>query len=216
MPKVPAAGVILAVAVVTAGLVFGALQWSASTSTVAAGFWFEDFPVDLPDDATTRLGGPLTPDDIDTIKRISREEIERAFAGLRIVVSDSREAFWRVRVLREIRRAGGIGRPNRLPISGESFGLGPLGGAGSVNFLVAALGAVTYAPPDASRQMIIEGIGRGLGRAAVHEFGHAIVNANHSQDEDSYEYRSSDRKAQYYGELHWASAGSVLQQRFGK
>ena len=81
---------------------------------------------------------------------------------------------------------------------------------------VAALGAVTYAPPDASRQTIIEGIGRGIGRAAVHEFSHAIVNANHSQDEHSYEYRSSDRKGQFYGELHWASAGPILQQRFGK
>jgi hypothetical protein len=121
-----------------------------------------------------------------------------------------------VRVLREIRRAGGIGRPNGLPISGESFGLGPLRGAGWVNFLVAALGAVNYAPSDASRQTIIEGIGRGIGRAAVHEFGHAIVNANHSQDEDSYEYESSDRKGQFYGELHWASAGPILQQRFGK
>jgi hypothetical protein len=85
-----------------------------------------------------------------------------------------------------------------------------------VNFLVGALGAVTYAPANASRAEIVEGIGRGLGRAAVHEFGHAIVSANHSQDENSYEYRSSDRPSQYYGEMHWASAGLVLRERFGR
>jgi hypothetical protein len=216
VPKLPAAGVILAVAILTAALVFGVLQWRASTATISAGFWFDDFAFDLPADATARLGGPLTGDDVATITRVARAEVERAFAGLRIVVTGERDAFWRVRVLRDIRRAGGVGRPNRLPISGESFGLGPLGGAGSVNFMVAALGAVTYAPHDASRQAIIDGIGRGIGRAAVHEFGHAIVGANHSQDEHSYEYRSSDRASQYYGELHWASAGPLLQRRFGK
>lgn len=215
MPKPPAAGVILAVAVLTAGLVFGVLQWRASTATISAGFWFDDFPFDLPADATARLGGPLTGRDVDTIKRVARAEVERAFSGLRIVVTGEREAFWRVRVQREIRSIVG-GRPNRIPISGESLGLGPFGGAGSVNFMVAALGAVAYAPHDASRQAIIEGIGRGIGRAAVHEFGHAMVSANHSQDEHSYEYRSSDRASQYYGELHWATAGPLLQRRFGR
>jgi hypothetical protein len=216
MPKLPAAGVILAVAILTAALVFGVLQWRASTATIRAGFWFDDFPFDLPADATARLGGPLTPTDIDTIKRVSRAEVERAFAGLRIVVTGERDAFWRVRVLRDLRRGVNGGRISRIPISGESVALGPFGGAGSVNYLVAALGAVTYAPRDASRQAIVDGIGRGIGRAAVHEFGHAMVSANHSQDEHSYEYRSSDRASQYYGELHWASAGTLLQQRFGK
>ena len=216
MPKLPAAGVILGAAILTAALVFGTLQWRASTATIDAGFWFEDFPFELPGDATARLGGPLTDSDILTIKRIARGEVERAFEGLRIVVTDRQDAFWRVRVLRDLRRGVIGGRLSRIPISGESVALGPFGGAGSVNFLVAALGAVAYAPHDASRQAIIDGIGRGIGRAAVHEFGHAIVSANHSQDEHSYEYRSSDRPSQYYGELHWASAGSLLQQRFGK
>jgi hypothetical protein len=216
MPNRSPTGVILAVAVLTAGLVFGVLQWRASTATISAGFWFDEFAFDLPADATARLGGPLTDGDIHTIKRVARAEVERAFSGLRIVITGERDAFWRVRVVRDIRRRGGVGRPNRIPISGESFGLGPLGGAGSVNFIVAALGAVAYAPLDASRQAIIDGMGRGIGRAAVHEFGHAIVSANHSRDEHSYEYRSSDRASQYYGELHWASAMPLLQQRFGK
>jgi hypothetical protein len=215
MPKLPASGVILAVAVLTAAMVFGALQWRASSATITAGFWFDDFPLTLPDEATARLGGPLTPADADTIRRLAVFEVEHAFAGLRIAVSDQRDAFWRVRVIREI-RPGGVGRGSRIPISGESYGLGPLGGGGSVSFVVAALGAVAHAPPDASRQQIIDGIGRGLGRAAVHEFAHAIVNANHSTDVRSYEYRNADREAQFYGEIHWSSAGPLLQRRFGR
>jgi hypothetical protein len=118
--------------------------------------------------------------------------------------------------MREIRSAGGVGRGSRIPISGESYGLGPLGGGGTVSFLVAALGAVAHAPAGASRQEIVDGMGRGIGRAAVHEFAHAIVNANHSTDERSYEYRNSDRVGQYYGDVHWADAGPLLQRRFGR
>src|SRR5688500_713093 len=108
MAKPPAAGVILAVAIATAGVVFGTLQWRASTATIEAGFWFDEFPFTLPDNATAKLGGPLRLDEVAVIKRIARQEVERAFAGLRIVVSESPDAFWRVRVLREIRRAGGV------------------------------------------------------------------------------------------------------------
>lgn len=216
MQKPPATIVIGAIAIVITLTVFGVLQWRASSATISAGFWYEDFPFTLPDEQTARLGGPLTPDDVDAIRRLSRAEVERAFSGLRIVVTDQRDAFWRVRVLREIRRGGGVGLPNKLPISGESYGLGPLGGGGSVNFLVAALGAIAYAPPDASRQEIVEGIGRGIGRAAAHEFSHAIVNANHSGDEHSYEYRAADRMAQFYGEMHWSTAWPLLQEKFGK
>lgn len=216
MPKLPASGVILASAVVTAALVFGVLQWRASSATITAGFWFDQFPFTLPDDATARLGGPLGAADIEAIEQMARGEVSRAFAGLRIAVTDRRDAFWRVRVMREIRSPGGVGRGNRIPISGESYGLGPLGGGGSVSFLVAALGAVAHAPAGASRQEIVDGMGRGVGRAAVHEFAHAIVNANHSTDERSYEYRNSDRVAQYYGDVHWANAGPLLQRRFGR
>jgi hypothetical protein len=104
-----------------------------------------------------------------------------------------------------------------LPSVGESYAFGPLGGGGSVAFDNVALNAIRYASPDASRQQIIEGIGRGIGRSAAHEFAHQILGATsiHSEDPNSYEHRSADSPAHYYGELHWATARPLLQEKIG-
>jgi hypothetical protein len=97
--------------------------------------------------------------------------------------------------------------------------LGFLGGTGAVGFDFVALNAIRYAPTGAPRQRIIEGIGRGIGRVAVHEFIHQILGGtavHNDSDEDSYEYQSPDRALQYYGELHWTTAGPLLQQKLRK
>ena len=63
-----------------------------------------------------------------------------------------------------------------------------------------------HAPAGADRAAIIDGLGKGIGRTAAHEFAHQIlphVNIHASKDTDSYEYSSSDRASQYYGTLHW-------------
>ena len=88
-----------------------------------------------------------------------------------------------------------------LPNAGESMPLGLLGGSGAVSFDLVALKAIQYAPAGASRQTIVEGIGRGIGRVAAHEFAHQILNTgavHNRDDENSYEYPSPDRAAQYY------------------
>src|SRR5688572_1066689 len=135
-----------AIAVVATLLIFGVLQWRASTASITPGFWYEEFPFTLPRADTARLGGPLTPVEIDSIKRLSRVEVERAFSGLRLVLTEERDAFFRVRVLRDV----GPGPRRNLPRAGVAYALGPLGGAGSVGFLVLALGAIDHAPPGAS------------------------------------------------------------------
>ena len=192
-------------------LLFAACRTPASVST--AGFFFAEGSFTLPAEATAGLGGPLTEADMTTIRQISRRELERAFAGLRIAVSDDRRAFYRVEVVPTLRPRG------PLPNSGESLALGFLGGAGAVGFDIVALKAVQFAPTGASRQAMIEGIGRGVGRVAAHEFAHQIVGAapmHNTADESSYEYPSPDRAAQYYGELHWTTAGPLLQRKLGK
>jgi len=211
-----------AIAIAVTLSIFGVLQWRSSGATMTAGFWYEDFPFALSEEHTLRLGGALTATEIDVIKRLSRVELEQAFSQLRIVINDRRDAFWRIRVLQNLNPPGptsGVGGGRlRVPRSGEAYALGPLGGAGSVSFLVAALGAIHYAPPGASRPEIVHGIARGIGRAAAHELGHAILGPMlvHSDDETSYEFDSPDRARQYYGDLRWMTTWPLLQQKFGR
>ena len=201
------------IALVATGSVLAVLGCQAFTRTATAGFWYEDISFALPADATTQLGGPLEQQEIESIKHLSRIELERAFSGLRITVTQRQDAFWRVEVLQTLQSR------SPLPIAGQSFGLGPLGGVGAVGFMILALNGIQYAPSGASRQNMIEGIGRGIGRAAVHEFTHQILGTaamHNAADENSYEYHSSDRASQYYGELHWSTAWTLLQQKFGE
>ena len=202
------------IAVVTTASVFAIVRRQAARSTTAAGFWYEEGSIALPAHPVAALGGPLTAREMETIKQISRTEVERAFAGLRIAITDRRDAFWRVQVVQTL---AGSAPTERVPSAGKAIVLGPLGGAAAVNFSLVALKAIDYAPHGASRDMTIEGIARGVGRVAVHEFAHQILGPSspHSDDENSYEFHSPDRAAQYYGELHWTIAWPPLQQKIG-
>ncbi len=174
------------VAVAATASLFGALEWKASTTATRAGFWYEDDVFALPDDLTTRLGGALTPVEIDAIKRVSHVEIERAFTGLRIAVIGDRTGFWRVQVLPSL----SVGRRRAFPVAGASVELGLLGGRASLGFNTLASNALHYAPDHATRHHIVEGIGRGVGRAAVHEFAHQITSGlalDNRTDTNSYE-----------------------------
>lgn len=148
--------------------------------------------------------------------------MRRAYAGLRIDITERRDAFWRVAV---------VGAPltvtrNRttypFSFAGESRVFGPLGGSGSVAFAILAHNAIEYAPTDASRQQIVDAIGRGIGRAAVHELAHQALGLDNlayidnRTDRYSYEYANADRPSQYYGELRWTTAWPVLLQKFGR
>jgi hypothetical protein len=82
------------------------------------------------------------------------------------------------------------------------------------------MAAIAHAPPGATRQALVEGVGRGIGRVAVHELAHAILGRGGSMDNQtdaqSYEYFTHNRPAQFYGELHWAGAWPVLIERLGR
>jgi hypothetical protein len=89
-----------------------------STSTPpSAGFWYEDGAFALPDDITSRLGGPLQLDDVLAIKRVSVAELDRAFSGLRITVSERRDAYWRVGVNAILPNPGACRAPANLSAS---------------------------------------------------------------------------------------------------
>jgi hypothetical protein len=198
-------------AIVAAASIAGALELLSRDNVVSVGFWFEDVTFEVHDPA--RLGGPLTADEQRRIRAVARQEVEHAFAGFRIRVTDRRDAFYRVRV-RQVITAN-----NRYAAAGASNVFGPLGGDGSVSFITLAAQAMFHAPAGARRADVVDGIGRGLGRAAVHEFAHQILPQgpmHTTADRASYEYWSSDREAQYYGEMRWSVAEPKLRERLAR
>jgi hypothetical protein len=205
----------LLIAVAATTTLFSGVYLYSSAAPISAGITFADesFTSTL---VTDELGAPLTPREIATIKRVAREEVERALLGLRVTVVDTSRAFWRVRVLPTVQL-----RRNRMQFtpSGASYGFGMLGGAGFVNFTSLALNAVRYAPAGTPRSAVVDAIGRGIGRSAVHEFAHMMapdVPIHATADPDSYEDSNTARVSQYYGEIRWDIAWPALQQRLGR
>ena len=207
-PHLSAQGIVIACALLAGSASYWALVGRSEPRIADAGFWFEDVKY-----ASPRLGAPVTSAEIETIARVARSELAKAFQGLRITLSDRRDATYRVRVVQRLRDQ----RLRRdLEIAGESRAVSGFGGQGAVSFDFLASGAVAYAPDDASRASIIEAIGRGVGRSAVHEFTHQLLPTapiHDSTDVQSYEYESAARSEQYYGELRWNLAWPLLQQR---
>ncbi|HEX4912345.1 MAG TPA: hypothetical protein VFV51_00235 [Vicinamibacterales bacterium] len=173
------------------------------------GFWFEDVTFESP-----VLGGRLTADDLQAIQRVARGEIAVAFRDLNVVLNDSPQSRFRVRVTQTVTES----RMRRhAVVAGESRGVPWVGGFGSVNFTYYASGAIVFAPPRISRSDLVAAIGRGLGRGAVHEFAHqmlANVNLHDGRDRGSYEYYAASREQQYYGPMHWDLAAPLLQRKY--
>ena len=200
--------------VATTSLATG-VRWYTATAPITAGISFADEAFHDARVVTRELGGPFTPEETAVIKAVARAEVERAFSGLRVKVVDGPRAFWRVRVLPTVQV-----RRNRRSFStaGASYGFGMLGGAGFVNFTSLAFNAVRYAPPGTGRPAIVEAIGRGIGRSAVHEFAHMMapdLPMHDTRDPDSYEQSNTARFSQYYGEVRWATAWPALRARLG-
>jgi hypothetical protein len=203
---------------VVAGVVVVGITWVAAWSmraehqAISAAFWFERVTYDESEVFAERLGGAMTQEELRTIDSIARAELRLAFANTRLTFSDSRDAMYRVRVTQNLR-----GRFSVLPVAGESRPLPGRRGLGAVNFLLMANSAVVYAPSETSRQAVIEAIGRGIGRTAVHEFAHQLVGSfalHNTADRSSYEY-ADIRREHFYGDLHWTVALPMLEKRIG-
>lgn len=183
-------------------------QWTGRP--IEAGFWFERVAYD-----STRLSGALTAAEIETIAAVARSEVTSAFDGFHINISDQRNTRYRVRVVQELREE--LSRRG-MRVAGESRAASGLGGAGAVSFAFVASGAMVYSPEDASRAVLIEAIGRGIGRVAAHEFAHQLLpkaSIHDTADRQSYEYESAARPEQYFGDMRWDVARPLLMARVG-
>ena len=212
-------GMALAITAAAAGL----LQWRASTGIVEIGLADGLRPLRLPPDVTEWLGGPLSDSEREQIRRVAREELVRAFARFRVRVVEGQQGFWRIAV----HQAGDDQQPRPYAVyppglssAGEARSFGPFGGTGLVDFDAVARHAVRLAPAQATRALVLAGIGRGLGRVAAHEVAHQILGADprahNPADESAYEFPSPDRAAQYYGDLRWTTALAPLERRLGR
>lgn len=219
--RAPATVLIGGIATVAVIAMAATIAVRASHATIDAGFWWADAPFRMSADDAVKIGGALTADELMSIQAISRAEVRRAFADLRINITDQRQAFWRVVVTASPLTMTRNRTTYPFSAAGQSRVFGPLGGFGSVAFAVLAHNAIEYAPAGASRQRIVDGIGKGIGRAAVHELAHqalgvaSVAYLDNRTDEDSYEHANADRRSQYYGELRWTAAWPVLQEKFG-
>lgn len=208
-------GLAVCTALALACVLAWALTAQSENRVTTLAFWFEPVTYDASEALVDRLGGPIAGPELDVIKAIAVSEVSAAFTGLRVTTSTSRDASYRVRVVQDLRNP----RNPRYPgPAGSSRAVRGLGGQGEVSFRLLANHAISYAPTEADRDAVIAAIGRGVGRAAVHELAHQLLvgtDIHASRDIESYEYRSADRRQQYYGALHWGLAWPLLQARLG-
>lgn len=181
---------------------------SCGPRPVELGFWMVPLSYQSP-----RIGGPITSDEYMNIDQTARAEIVNAFKDFDVTVTANRGARFKVEVVPEL-------TDNRLirkgTYAGESRAVAGFGGSGFVNFEYVANGATVFAPDDADRAAVLEALGRGIGRVAIHEFLHQLLpkKAIHdSKDRDSYEGNSAALIEGYYGDLHWDIAGPWLEAR---
>jgi hypothetical protein len=182
---------------------------SCAPRPVELGFWIESQPYQSP-----RIGDPISGVEFATIDRVARQEIAKAFAAYDATVSSNHDARFTVVVLKQLRDQRMLRRQSTY--AGESRAVAGFGGSGAVNFEYVANGAMVFSPEYASRAAVIDAIGRGIGRVAIHEFLHQLLPRaaiDGSRDPHSYEGNTAATAQGYFGDLHWDFAAPLLDAR---
>lgn len=176
---------------------------------VELGFWFEPVSYQSP-----RIGGAITEAEFAVIDAVARAEIAGAFKEFGVTLTARRDARFKVGVVPQLKDWRRLRSPGNH--AGESRAVAGFGGSGSVNFEYVANGAMVFSPEDAGRATVIEALGRGIGRVAIHEFLHQLLPKrplHDSRDPRSYEGNSPARVEGYFGALHWDIASPWLHER---
>jgi RHS repeat-associated protein len=149
--------------------------------------------------------GELTSEEIEIVKLWTYQTARLAFSGFAVTVSEG-------------------GGTNRMIVK-QSESVGGYAGstllgqaASEIGYDVLESRARYYAPNKSDRREIAAGIGRGIGATAAHELAHqvGVPWMDQTRDPNGYDFHSSDRFSQYYGQLHWIPANiPELQKRLG-
>ena len=175
---------------------------------VELGFWFE--PVTF---TSTRLGAPISPEELTAIEATARAEIEKAFQDFDVTLTANHNAKYKVNVVQHLQDGRMLRR--KVDVAGQSRFIAGLGGAGAVSFNFVASGATVHAPETADRATLLDALGRAIGRTAVHEFAHQLAPRTPIHDTripNSYE-NGTTSGAQYSGDMVWDIARPELEQR---
>ena len=211
----PSRQTLVLVAVLLPTVVGTLLVMRSEPSGATIAFWFDPVSEDTLRTVPEKLNGAIEAADLKAIESIAIGEIVHAFREFRITLTVPEAATYRVRVVDSLVLPFA---PRAPAPSAESRSIPGLRGQGAVNFRLIAHNAIAFAPPDADRAAMIAGIGRGIGRAAVHEFAHQVLGStsiHDTTDVQSYEYRTASRREQYYGDMHWDVARPLISQRVG-
>jgi RHS repeat-associated protein len=138
-------------------------------------------------------GGRFTAEEVELVKLWTYQTMRLAYSGYRVLVSEGGRGTNRMIV----KRGGAYN-----DYAGSTI-LGSI--ASEINYDLLADRALNYAPNKQDRREIAAGIGRGVGATAAHEFGHQVGLRwmDTTRDPNTYDFHSSDRFSQYYGQLHW-------------
>ena len=186
-----------------------ALLAACGPRPVELGFWLAPLSYQSP-----RIGEPVTQSEFAIIDAAARAEIAEAFKDFAVTITTSRNARFKVEVVRQLKDWGRSSSMGNW--AGQSRAVAGFGGSGAVNFEFVANGAMVFAPPEASRAQVIAAIGRGVGRVAIHEFTHQLLPkqpVDSSPDPSSYEGNTAAVREGYYGTLHWDIARPWLEAR---
>ena len=178
---------------------------------IPAAFWFDGVTPASVNVVSERLSAPLTSADLLAIESAARRELQVAFEHTRLQFAGSPKPAFRVRVVPQPENG------RSYPAAGESRAFGGIRGNGTVHFNIVALSALAYADRTSGREALVQAIGRGIGRTAVHEFAHQILGpAGMDGTADLLSYEHKDLRAEhFYAPLHWGPAAAQLQQRIG-
>lgn len=185
---------------------------ACTRAPIELGFWME--PVSF---ASARLGDSISSAELVTIESISRVEIAKAFERFDVTVSSNRQARYSVRVVQKL--VDQRFRHRELHVAGTSRGAAGFGGSGAVGFEFVANGAMVFAPPAAGRSEVIQALGRGIGRVAIHEFLHQLLPKapiDDSRDTRSYEGNTAASAQGYFDDLHWGFAEPLLRAQLSR